>query len=54
MSGVALDVMNGKTTSPAGAGGTTDSSYTKTSLVTASFAQPWNIFTSNVAAIYYF
>jgi hypothetical protein len=53
--GLHLGLTGGSQKIPTGAGGaTTETSYTATTLNTISFHQPWNIFISNVAAIYYF
>ena len=52
--GLHLGLSGGSTKQPAGAGAISDTSYTSTTVNTVPFHQPWNIFISNVAAIYYF
>ena len=55
--GLDLDVSGGSTKGQrpgAAAGQTVENSYSQLELRTLSFHQPWNIFISNVAAIYYF
>ena len=53
--GLHLGITGGSQKIPTGAGNATnETTYTATSLETVSFHQPWNIFISNVAAIYYF
>jgi hypothetical protein len=51
--GLHLGLIGGSQRTPVGAN-LSDTSYTATTLDTISFHQPWNIFISNVAAIYYF
>lgn len=52
--GLHLGLSGGSQKQPVGGGVISDTSYTSTSLNTVPFHQPWNIFISNVAAIYYF
>ena len=51
--GLLFTLQNAKTTVEA-PGGDTETTQSATLLRTASFDNPWNIFTSNVAALYYF
>jgi hypothetical protein len=53
--GLYADVTGGSTKFPAGAGGgTNDTSFSQLALATSVAHQPWNIFFTNVAAIYHF
>lgn len=54
--GLGIDVQGGKTEAPPGGVGTNvvKNSYSQTAFGTLSSHQPWNIFHTNVAAIYHF
>ena len=52
--GLALDVDSGKTTDSQPAGGDVEQSSSRTELHTTVGANPWAIFTNQVAALYYF
>lgn len=54
--GLGVDVQSGRTEAPPATGGTTvtKNSYSQTGFGTSSAHQPWNIFQTNVAAIYHF
>jgi hypothetical protein len=52
--GLFADLTGGNTKVPAGGGGTTSTSSNAFAITTSTSNQPWNIFISNVAAIYHF
>lgn len=59
--GLGLDVTSGETTGPSGGTGvpgdpqpTVSADFTRTTVRSSAQHQPWNIFFSNVAAVYYF
>jgi hypothetical protein len=52
--GLALDAVGGKTKNTPVGGAGTETAFAATSLATFTRENPWNIFSGNVAAIYYF